>query len=160
MRAASLVLALLSFLPASVPVAARAQTPAVDAVLDCLTVPDGPDRLACFNSRVPALRMPVPAASTAPAAPAVQGLGAEQLAKPRTEAAPEQEVRATIAALRQNAEGRMVFTLDNGQVWLQRDSASVRLKAGDVVTVKPGALGTYNLIGGGPGLIIKVRRVK
>ncbi|WP_114394107.1 hypothetical protein [Oleisolibacter albus] len=160
MRAASPVLALALLSSLSLPVAARAQTSALDAVLNCLSVPDGPDRLACFNSRVPALRGPGPAAPAATAAPAVQGLGAEQLARPRAEAAPEQEVKATIAALRQNAEGRMVFTLDNGQVWLQRDSASVRLKAGDVVTVKPGALGTYNLIGGGSGLIIKVRRVK
>jgi hypothetical protein len=55
---------------------------------------------------------------------------------------------STLAAIQIGKQGAFVVTLQNGQVWRQVDTESgekVRMRIGAKVTVKPGALGSYNL---------------
>lgn len=69
-------------------------------------------------------------------------------------------LEATVTGIDRRAHGELVVTLDNGQVWQQLTmSQSIRLKVGDPITVKPGALGSYSLSGPQRGSI-KVKRIK
>ncbi len=55
---------------------------------------------------------------------------------------------STLASIQIDKQGAFVVTLQNGQVWRQVDAesgAKVRMRIGAKVTVKPGALGSYNL---------------
>jgi hypothetical protein len=54
------------------------------------------------------------------------------------------KIEARLAAISQSADGRLVFTLDNAQVWRQLAAEGELLaKAGDPVTVSRGWLGSY-----------------
>ena len=56
---------------------------------------------------------------------------------------------AHIASVSHSASGRMVITLDNGQVWRQSESRSTfEAQPGDVATISPGALGSFWLATG------------
>ena len=53
---------------------------------------------------------------------------------------------AHITSVSRNASGRLVLTLDNGQVWRQAESRSTfEAGPGDVATISPGALGSFFL---------------
>src|SRR5450432_987884 len=55
---------------------------------------------------------------------------------------------STLASIQIDKQGAFVVTLQNGQVWRQVDAEpgeKVRMRIGAKVTVKPGALGSYNL---------------
>jgi hypothetical protein len=53
---------------------------------------------------------------------------------------------ASVSAVTRRADGRLVVTLDNGQVWsqLERDNAT-EVAVGDKVNVRRGSLGSYIL---------------
>jgi hypothetical protein len=56
--------------------------------------------------------------------------------------------------------GELVVTLENGQVWAEiQTSSGARVKAGDRVTIKPGALGSFLLVAPN-GRSTKVTRVR
>jgi hypothetical protein len=53
-----------------------------------------------------------------------------------------------LASIRYDSAGAFIVTLENGQIWHQENNqgeAKVRFKIGTNVTVKPAALGSYNL---------------
>lgn len=53
---------------------------------------------------------------------------------------------AHITSVSRNASGRLVLTLDNGQVWRQAESRSTfEAGPGDVATISPGVLGSFFL---------------
>jgi hypothetical protein len=55
---------------------------------------------------------------------------------------------STLASVQYDSQGAFVLTLQNGQVWRQVNAESgekARLKVGAKATVKPGALGSYDL---------------
>ncbi len=52
-----------------------------------------------------------------------------------------QALSAKITQVVDRGDGRLVITLDNGQVWAQQEHSSVSLEVGDAVTVSPGTLG-------------------
>jgi len=58
------------------------------------------------------------------------------------------EIRTRIAELRRQGDGRLVFELDNGQVWLQAEppSQSLQVKAGDAVVIRRAAMGSFLLV--------------
>ena len=53
---------------------------------------------------------------------------------------------ARVTAIDKGARGELVVTLDNGQVWLQKEAQYLPLETGDHVTILAGALGSYRLI--------------
>jgi len=89
------------------------------------------------------------------------GFSAEQLraAAARPDGAPA-SVTATIAALAEKPTGEFVATLDNDQVWVQRETNTrARLRVGDKVTLRRAALSSYFLVTP-EGVLTRVRRVK
>jgi hypothetical protein len=74
-------------------------------------------------------------------------------------AAEPQSVSAKMTGLAQRPHGELVFTLDNGQVWVQQEAAESRIKVGDTITLKPGAFGSYFLYSPA-GRATRVKRVQ
>lgn len=67
---------------------------------------------------------------------------------------------STLASMQYDAAGAFIITLENGQVWHQENAESgtkVRFKTGAKVTIKPAALGSYNLQASDNPHVYKVR---
>ena len=107
-------------------------------------------RLACFD------RAAAPQSAVTPKVEATETFGVQgsELArsrdddKPESQAAPKR-ISATVTAIEKRARGELVVTLDNGQVWAQKDvGAFFPLKVGDSVAILAGTLGSFRLIAG------------
>jgi hypothetical protein len=114
---------------------ANAGTDPLDAQLRaCAGIAEATQRLACFDALVPAL----------PKVKADQfGMTAE-IAHKRDPVAAEQKknetLPSTIIALGQTLNGRLIFTLDNQQVWVQAEAQpSLRFQVGEAVHIEHGA---------------------
>jgi hypothetical protein len=70
-----------------------------------------------------------------------------------------QSLSAKVTALAQRPYGQLVFTLDNGQVWVQQEAAESRIKIGDTITLKPGTFGSY-FLASPSGRATRVKRVQ
>ncbi len=70
------------------------------------------------------------------------------------------ELTLTIKSLKKNPYGKLKFTFENGQIWQQKDSATLKLKAGDTVIIKRGALSSFYLKKLDANRTVKVKRVK
>jgi len=55
-------------------------------------------------------------------------------------------LNAAVTAVSKKPRGELVVTLDNGQVWAQKEAQYVPLKVGDQVTILAGALHSYRLV--------------
>lgn len=138
----------------------------------CAKVRDDTDRLACYDAEfgkperaatAAALPPPAPAPASAPAAvpapPAVKAPPVQPEARTERSAAsdaparsmereaPREQFTAVVAEARASGRGIHTVTLADGQVWrqLEPDSA-VEIKAGDSVTIRPAALGSFMLV--------------
>jgi len=68
--------------------------------------------------------------------------------KPAAEGPPKR-ISAKVTAIDKRARGELVVTLDNGQVWAQKETgAFFPLKVGDPVAILAGTLGSFRLIAG------------
>ena len=110
----------------------------------CKREQDDARRLACFDH------------AAAPKVDATQtfGVHGSELArnrdddKPQADSAPKR-ISATVTAIEKRARGELVVTLDNGQVWAQKEiGAYFPLKVGDPVAILAGTLGSFRLIAG------------
>ena len=130
----------------------------VDTILACRVLTDAGARLACFDRTADALAAardaaPPVHAATADAAPPV-ALPSERTPRP------EARIQAAIVAIGFAANGRLVFTLDNGEVWRQLLAEGELLaKVGDAVTISRGMLGSF-LLQAPSGRGCKVSRVE
>jgi hypothetical protein len=71
-----------------------------------------------------------------------------------------QNMTDAVASIGRRPTGEMIFTLRNGQVWMQIEAETrSRVKAGDEVTIRKGSLGSFLLVGP-DRLAVRVRRVK
>lgn len=107
----------------------------------CTTEKDDSVRLACYDREV-RRQSAIDAKS--------YGLSVEQKNKlERTPDVPKPHVQAitgVVADLKARPDGRTVITLSDGAVWVQVEAYdSISLRAGDVVTLKPGMLGSFFL---------------
>jgi hypothetical protein len=50
---------------------------------------------------------------------------------------------AQVTAVRTDASGYGVFTLDNGQVWRQTEASSLKIRSGARVKIKSGMMGAF-----------------
>lgn len=123
---------------ASAALPAQALTnPLADGLRHCAGETDQAKRLACFDAL----------AATLPKLEADQfGLTAG-IARKRDPVGERQAADAVlpgkIVALREAADGRLVFTLDNQQVWIQTEVKSrIPFAVGDVVHIEHGAMGS------------------
>ena len=67
----------------------------------------------------------------------------------------DRELDAHIA----EATGKVVITLDNGQVWSQVDRSSLRLSTHDKVSIRRASLGSFMLYKAGRKTPMRVKRV-
>jgi hypothetical protein len=162
---------------------------AVSAVVACLDIADPAQRVVCYDAAAGRLRDAVAVAKSAESKP-VEGaaapddgtislfgvtfwgdpsqpenFGADRMEKPASVKATEvTEISALVTRLVRDADGKATLTLDNGQVWKQEDSSSLRLgecpaKCG--VRIAKGFLGSYNLsLIDGSNKVFKVRRLQ
>jgi hypothetical protein len=142
----------------------------IEELLACRHITGAQARLACFDreaaalasspkaagSTVPDARTPAStaaAASQPPAQPVLdprqqfglpeRAVAAKEVAA-GTRAADATKIEAHLARVAPAADGRMVFTLDNDQVWRQVAAEGELLaQQGDAVTISRGWLGSY-----------------
>jgi biotin carboxyl carrier protein len=164
---------------------AHAADRATAALLTCANESDDAQRLRCFDAVVanlrtapaapaataaapsPAAAAPSRAAASAPAAaspPPASAPTAEERFGARGEISPDRhqeidELTGTVTEVGTKAHGELIVTLDNGQVWAEKQSGSkVKLKTGDTVKIERGAMGSYTLIANGRSS--KVSRIR
>jgi hypothetical protein len=112
--------------------------PLADGLRKCVEEPDQNKRLACFDSL----------AATLPKVEADSfGLTADIARKREPVAEPrpaEPALPGKIAALRSGPDGKMIFTLDNRQIWIQsQPEPGKQFMVGDAVTIEHGAMGSF-----------------
>ena len=130
-----------------------------DDFLACAREKDDARRLACFDAAVARAAPPgaSPPGSSAPAVVAVplskeekfglRGDLKEEKAKQAPELVEIAKLEAQVTQVTVKPHGELVMTLDNGQVWSEiQTSSGIRVKAGDRVTIKAGALGSYTVV--------------
>ena len=151
---ARLVITMAATLVAAGPVgaAAPATTP---EFLACAAEKDDARRLACFDAVVERARAaPAHPAPTVAAPPLSQeekfGLRGE-LKQEKAQKVPElqelEQLQAQVTKVSTKPHGELVVTLENGQVWTEiQTNSGARVKAGDRVAIKAGALGSFLLV--------------
>lgn len=107
---------------------------------------------------------PAPAPAAAPEAPvdpvAQFGMNPELASQQETEKVELTEIRAVAVEVTKRTRGELVVTLDNGQVWTEKDAESYfRIKVGDTVIIKKISMGGYRMVGRG-NRASAVRRIK
>jgi hypothetical protein len=149
------------------------------AFMACASEQDDARRLACFDAAVVRARSqpaPVVAATTTataakPAAVAAAPVLTKEekfglrgdLKQEKVKQAPElaelESLSGKVTKVAAKPYGQLIVTLDNGQTWTEIQAYSgLRVKVGDQVTVKAGALGSYSLVANGRSS--KVTRVR
>ena len=131
------------------PAALAADDDLAQRIAACTREQDDVRRLACFD------RAAAPKTAT-PKVDATEtfGVHGSELARNRDDGKPEAEgppkrISAKVTAIEKRARGELVVTLDNGQVWAQKDvGAYFPLKVGDPVAILAGTLGSFRLIAG------------
>lgn len=126
----------------------------------CLEIADADARLACYDRFARTRRAghpsPVAPPDAAPASAEARFGNAQAERKGRIEA-----IHANIAATGVNGFGKLVVTLDNGQVWLQTDGKRYRAAVGDAVTVRRSSYGPgFRLKTEGGRRFIQVKRIR
>ena len=109
--------------------------------------------------------VPAAAAAAAVTAPQPTGLGAEQAkARQRSLEEPPEQVAVRIASVGYNSSGLGVFTLADGQVWMETVAAPERhrLRAGReyAARIERGSIGGYRMYIEGVKWMFKVERLK
>ncbi len=110
---------------------------------------DTDKRLACYDALAKAKSSPSkPAAAAAAVVAGAQTAGDDVssfgLTQHATLAAAQdpQKIRAKVASLTEDRHGNVTVVLDNGQTWAVREP-DPRVQAGDTVTIRRGALGSF-----------------
>jgi hypothetical protein len=117
----------------------------------CTHEQDDTRRLACFD-RAAAPQEHKAAAEKADATQAF-GVQGSELARntdddrdTKEDSAPKR-ITAKVASIDKRPRGELVVTLDNGQVWAQKEvGAYYPIKVGDAATILAGTLGSYRLV--------------
>jgi hypothetical protein len=134
---------------------------------DCAQIENERDRLACFDEHFPRSEP-----STTDQIPAVT---TEQTGQPQQEqksSAPSRRwrlgkifgkrnadtIEGTISAIRIRDRQKMVFQLDNGQIWMQDSPRNLPIRKGDRVTIRSGFIGGF-VLRNSSGTSTRVRRI-
>jgi hypothetical protein len=110
--------------------------PLAEGLRGCARQSDDAQRLACFDALVSAL----------PKVEADQFGMTSEITRKRTppgeQRTPSDEILpGKIIALGETATGKKIFTLDNGQVWIQTEpQPQLRFDVGDVIRIEHGAM--------------------
>ncbi len=140
---------------------AWAATPPSPDIDTCVQIANDKERLACFDRvtahRKDQLQSAAPTATTAATTQQAPRLSAEQsmgftpgkIVKLQGASAGLAELTAKIQSVSTDPNGRTLFTLDNGQVWLQVEpDPTFRVQPGDTIHLTKATLGSYFLSAG------------
>ncbi len=143
-----------------------------DALRRCAAIQDDAARLACYDAYVAGARAAASAgtreaadrseragddepASAAASRPSAAAADRSQEAEarfglPSVRQEEPDEITAKITDIAERANGTRIFTLDNGQVWVEDSRArTLKLRVGDTVRINAGLFGSYRLRGSG-----------
>jgi hypothetical protein len=130
-----------------------APTPAVfQAVLDCKTVADATERLACYDKTVGSLetastQREILVAERATVKEAEKGLFGLNLPKIRIFGGGDddevKEIESTISSFRRDENGALIITIADGARWKQLDIGYQSAKVGDKIKIRKAALGSF-----------------
>lgn len=129
----------------------------------CANIADAAQRHACFDGLVPELKQ-TGAAQFGAAQPKPSPLTAPVTTGELTKAVPAQvepdRVSLTVTAMKESGDGKVRFTMENGQVWKQVDTTPVRFsgKGPWTAEIRKAALGSFLLTLNG-GRAVRVERV-
>ena len=129
-----------------------------EALTKCRQIEDIEERVVCYDKVVDSL-------SESGAIPDAHSLfGRDDAAAKRiveTTLAIEQidRVEALVTEIRKSATRKLIVTLDNGQIWRQLDSQTMRLKSGESVVVRKASLNSFLMEKKSGGRSIRVKRV-
>ncbi len=154
MKIAAVTLALLATLaPGSSRAQGKEPTPLLKALIECRGRSDAA-RLACYDERVAALAQAERSGEVVVADQgeirqsrrAAFGLGANTMPTvPRSKEVTPTRIDARIRSVREIGRGRWELTLDNDMRWRQTDDEQVFPRAGQAVTIRTAAMGSYML---------------
>ena len=134
---------------AVIPPTLAADDDLAERVAACTREKDDARRLACFD-RAAAPKAPAPKVAAAQ----TFGVHGSELARNRDGQGsrpedPPKRISASGTSIDKRPRGELVITLDNGQVWAQKEAgAYFPLKVGDPVGILAGTLGSFRLIAG------------
>ncbi len=102
----------------------------------------------------PAAVAPAAAAAAAPELSPVEKFGMNAAVAARSAGSVQSdkltEISATVTHVSKRAYGELVVTLENGQVWTEKESEyGFRVKEGDTITIRQGTFGGYRMISRG-----------
>ena len=156
---------MLSLAAAQAPVHASSPDPLAVQLKRCASLTDASTRLACYDALAglapsattagaapspaaggPQAKTPSSAAVAAPGAPPAEEFGVHN-GPLEVKRGPVREKRmlAVVSTVSSRANGELVVTLDNGQVWVQIEPANFPVKPGDHIEIDVGAFGSYVL---------------
>lgn len=127
-------------------VPAFAQTGVQDKLKDCARIADGAQRLACFDALTLGLK---------------PGDDVSFGAAPATKPVEPDRVSLAVSVLDKGADGKLRFTMENGQVWRQVDTTKLpnTSKGPWTAEIRKAAMGTF-LLSLNHGRVVRVERVK
>jgi hypothetical protein len=146
-----------------------------EALTECRQIEKVEERVVCYDKFVD-LHFPIdlndsvevtklPESSESNVTPDAQSLfgtsDAEAKRIVETTLAIEQisQIAAIVTDVRESATEKLTVTLDNGHIWRQLDSQTMRLKIGETVVVRKASLGSYLLEKESGGRSIRVKRL-
>ena len=133
---------------------------------DCAVIESSVERLACFDATygdgtdsamtavAPATIEAVPTSTVT--VPSEADFGQQ---KSKTELEGE-SLDSVITGVDRDAYDKLIFELDNGQVWRQTESKHFPIDPGQATEIRHGAMGSYKLYVKGESRWTRVRRVK
>lgn len=127
------------------------QSKPVDAIESRTVIPDSPAQPRAATTEV----VEAPALPAPPAQVDTEGLskGGMFAAKPKT------AISSKLKSVRDADKQKMIFLLENDQIWLQDSPRSLPFSKGQDVTIKSGTIGGY-LLSNEEGVSTRVRRIK
>lgn len=141
--------------------------PVFQAVLDCKTVADSNDRLACFDNTVEILAKAnstrdIVIAERTTVKEAERGLFGLSLPRIKLFGGDDddqiKEIETKITNIRRDENEALIITIEDGARWRQIDSQPQMAKVGDMIKIRKAALGSFFAnINGRSGF--KVKRV-
>lgn len=141
----------------------REQTLLYRSLMQCRTIGDKAERLACYDNKVAALDIAEKAGDVVIADRAqlretskgLFGFGAFKLpiVGSRSKLETPEQIEAKIAGLRPLGYGKWELTLDNGMRWRETEPSTSDPAVGDRVVIRKGALNSFFIrIGGARGV--------
>jgi hypothetical protein len=135
----------LALISLALPIAAAPATVNKVELAHCAAIAASDERLACYDAlagRGPTQVQPAPAEAKSHAAPAdTKSFGLTKPAPQVTPAGPEL-IKARVVKVTASQFGAVNVLLDNGQTWALNEP-NEQLAAGDAVTIKRAALGSF-----------------